>query len=202
MRFPKAYSGVKKIFIAMILTLVAAVLGVTASVLLALPGASEANSGLALAAGGIGIGLAVVTLVALVLEFVGLLQGGQDSHMLKLGLWFVIISLVLVAVTIILQFVPNTGTAVSIMNAAEDVLGTLVNFCIGEFYNEGIQAVYDMVDNWNRDYLKDCKCSDRNLMDRMLSTFPRKLPVVKRVGRRNVKSVIEECDAYRRKVRR
>ena len=71
MRFPKAYSGVKKIFIAMILTLVAAVLGVTASVLLALPGASEANSGLALAAGGIGIGLAVVTLVALVLEFVG-----------------------------------------------------------------------------------------------------------------------------------
>ena len=58
------------------------------------------------------------------------------------------------------------------------------------------------VDNWNRDYLKECKCSDRNLMNRMLSTFPRKLPVVKRVGRRNVKTVIEECDAYRRKIRR
>ena len=44
--------------------------------------------------------------------------------------------------------------------------------------------------------------ADRNLMDRMLSTFPRKLPVVKRVGRRNVKSVIEESDAYRRKIKR
>ena len=78
----------------------------------------------------------------------------------------------------------------------------VLDVLIGEFYNEGIQAVYDMVDNWNVDYLKDCKCSDRNLMDRMLSTFPRKLPVVKRVGRRNVKSVIEESDAYRRKIKR
>ena len=90
------------------------------------------------------------------------------------------------------------GCNIAVLSSNTIVLDVLV----GEFYNEGIQAVYDMVDNWNRDYLKDCKCSDRNLMDRMLSTFPRKLPVVKRVGRRNVKSVIEECDAYRRKVRR
>ena len=90
------------------------------------------------------------------------------------------------------------GCNIAVMSSNTIVLDVLV----GEFYNEGIQAVYDMVDNWNRDYLKDCKCSDRNLMDRMLQTFPRKLPVVKRVGRRNVKSVIEESDEYRRKVRR
>lgn len=90
------------------------------------------------------------------------------------------------------------GCNIAVMSSNTIVLDVLV----GEFYNEGIQAVYDMVDNWNRDYLKECKCSDRNLMNRMLSTFPRKLPVVKRVGRRNVKSVIEECDAYRRKIRR
>ena len=90
------------------------------------------------------------------------------------------------------------GCNIAVMSSNTIVLDVL----IGEFYNEGIQAVYDMVDNWNRDYLKDCKCSDRNLMDRMLQTFPRKLPVVKRVGRRNVKSVIEESDEFRRKVRR
>ena len=90
------------------------------------------------------------------------------------------------------------GCNIAVMSSNTIVLDVLV----GEFYNEGIQAVFDMVDNWNRDYLADCKCSDRNLMNRMLKTFPRKLPVVKRVGRRNVKSVIEESDEYRRKVRR
>ena len=90
------------------------------------------------------------------------------------------------------------GCNIAVMSSNTIVLDVL----IGEFYNEGIQAVYDMVDNWNVDYLRNCKCSDRNLMDRMLSTFPRKLPVVKRVGRRNVKSVIEESDAYRRKIKR
>ena len=90
------------------------------------------------------------------------------------------------------------GCNIAVMSNDTIVLDVL----IGEFYNEGIQAVYDMVDNWNIDYLKDCKCSDRNLMNRMLDMFPRKLPVVKRVGRRNVKSVIEESDAYRRKLKR
>ncbi len=90
------------------------------------------------------------------------------------------------------------GCNIAVLSSNTIVLDVLV----GEFYNEGIQAVFDMVDNWNRDYLKTCKCSDRNLLDRMLSAFPRKLPVVKRVGRRNVKAVIEESDEYRRKVRR
>ena len=90
------------------------------------------------------------------------------------------------------------GCNIAVMANNTIVLDVLV----GEFYNEGIQAVYDMVDNWNIDYLRTCKCSDRNLMDRMLDAFPRKLPVVKRVGRRNVKAVIEESDEYRRKIRR
>jgi len=90
------------------------------------------------------------------------------------------------------------GCNIAVMSSNTIVLDVLV----GEFYNEGIQAVFDMVDNWNVEYLRDCKCSDRNLLDRMLATFPRKLPMVKRVGRRNVKSVIEESDTYRRKVRR
>ena len=90
------------------------------------------------------------------------------------------------------------GCNIAVMSNDTIVLDVL----IGEFYNEGIQAVYDMVDNWNIDYLQDCKCSDRNLMNRMLDMFPRKLPVVKKVGRRNVKSVIEESDAYRRKLKR
>ena len=90
------------------------------------------------------------------------------------------------------------GCNIAVMSSDTIVLDVL----IGEFYNEGIQAVYDMADNWNYDYLRTCKCSDRNLMDRMLDTFPRKLPVVKRVGRRNVKAVIEESDAYRRKLKR
>lgn len=69
-----------------------------------------------------------------------------------------------------------------------------------EFYNEGIQAVYDMIDNWDRKSLETNKCSDRNLMDTMLRTFPKKLPVVKRVTRSNMKEVIQESEDYRKKV--
>ena len=90
------------------------------------------------------------------------------------------------------------GCNVAVMASNTIVLDVLV----GEFYNEGIQAVFDMVDNWDRSYLETHKCSDRNLMDRMLAAYPKKLPVVKRVGRRNVKRTIEESEAYRKKFRR
>lgn len=67
-----------------------------------------------------------------------------------------------------------------------------------EFYSEGIEAVYEMVDNWDRERLESRPCSDRHLMDAMLRTFPKKLPAVARVGRGNVDEIVEKSEAYRR----
>lgn len=85
-------------------------------------------------------------------------------------------------------------------------VAVMCNDCIvnsvlaAEFYDKGIESVFEMVDNWNRKYLKSCNCADRNLMDEMLRRFPRKLPIVKRVDRRNADEIVAESNEYRMKV--
>lgn len=69
-----------------------------------------------------------------------------------------------------------------------------------EFYDKGIESVFDMIDNWDRKKLEERPCSDRNLMNEMLRRFPKKLPNVKRVDRHNVDDVVAESEAYRKKV--
>ncbi|MCQ2053007.1 MAG: hypothetical protein MJZ03_03630 [archaeon] len=87
------------------------------------------------------------------------------------------------------------GCNVAVVSSNTIVLDVLV----GEFYNEGIQAVADIINNWNKDYLKSCKCSDRNLMDRMLEIFPAKLPIVKIVDDYNVDAIARDSEMYRKK---
>lgn len=70
-----------------------------------------------------------------------------------------------------------------------------------EFYDYGIDSVFDLVENWNKDYLSTRTCSDRNLMDTMLAQCKKKLPVVKRVTRDNLDELTEESMTYRRKMR-
>ncbi len=76
---------------------------------------------------------------------------------------------------------------------------TVAAVLAAEFYNTGIQGVFDLVDNWDREYLRTASCPDRNLMDRMLALNPRKLPEVYRVTRKNVGEISARSDAFRRK---
>lgn len=71
---------------------------------------------------------------------------------------------------------------------------------VAEFYSTGIEGVFELVDNWSRDYLKTADCPDRSLMDRMLANNPRSLPKVYRVTRDNAGEVAAESDAYRRRL--
>lgn len=76
---------------------------------------------------------------------------------------------------------------------------TVVAVLAAEFYSTGIQGVFDLVDNWNRDYLKNADCPDRNLMDRMLALNPRKLPEVYRITHGNVGDVAAKSNAFRKR---
>lgn len=69
-----------------------------------------------------------------------------------------------------------------------------------EFYNGGIESVYDMIDNWNIDALKERPCADRNLMNRFLAQFPEKLPEVYRVDDDNLMDVTIKSAAYRKRI--
>ncbi len=68
------------------------------------------------------------------------------------------------------------------------------------FYDRGIEALLDLIANWNRPYLKKCDFPDRHLLDKMLAAHPRKLPEVYAVDRHNVDEIAEKSDAYRKKL--
>lgn len=78
---------------------------------------------------------------------------------------------------------------------------TAVAVLTSEFYSEGIEAVFSLVESWDREKLKSYPCADRHLMDAMLKANPRSLPVIRRVGRKNLKEITQESVAFRRKMR-
>ncbi len=55
---------------------------------------------------------------------------------------------------------------------------TVIAILATEFYDHGIESVYDMVENWDRKSLQNRPFVCRNLMDKFLSEHPKKLPKV------------------------
>ncbi|MDR0309862.1 MAG: hypothetical protein LBH88_03805 [Candidatus Methanoplasma sp.] len=73
---------------------------------------------------------------------------------------------------------------------------------VQEFYNEGIEAVFDLVENWNRETLKKKDFPDPYLMSAMLESNPKKLPEVHIVNRDNAEEIAQKSEAYRKKILR
>ncbi|MCL2148131.1 MAG: hypothetical protein FWH47_02205 [Methanomassiliicoccaceae archaeon] len=71
-----------------------------------------------------------------------------------------------------------------------------------EFYNEGIEAVFDLVGDWTRERLERKDFSDPYLMKAMLASNPKKLPEVHIVTRDNTDEIAKKSDAYRKKLLR
>jgi len=74
---------------------------------------------------------------------------------------------------------------------------TVAAVLVQEFYNEGIEAVFDLVENWNRETLEKKDFPDPYLMSAMLAANPKKLPEVYVVDRDNVDGVAKKSDRYR-----
>lgn len=95
------------------------------------------------------------------------------------------------------------GDAEAIKNCNVAVIGdteTPLVALAAEFYDYGIDSVFDMADNWNKEYIDKRICSDRNVINTLLEQSKKKLPTVVRVTRDNVKDVIEQSLAYRKKM--
>jgi len=73
---------------------------------------------------------------------------------------------------------------------------------VQEFYNEGIEAVFDLVENWNMETLKKKDFPDPYLMKAMLASNPKKLPEVHIVNKNNVNDIAKKSDNYRKKLLR
>jgi predicted HAD superfamily phosphohydrolase len=88
------------------------------------------------------------------------------------------------------------GSNVAVM-APNSIIAALI---VSEFYANGTEGVYSMIDSWDRDKLLKRGCSDRHLTDAMLRAFPSKLPSAVIVDDDNVDDVIKESERYRRKL--
>ena len=85
------------------------------------------------------------------------------------------------------------GCNIAVMSQDCTVAAVLVQ----EFYNEGIEAVFSLVENWNRESLMKGDYSDPYLMKAMLDANPKKLPEVHIVKRQNMKEIARKSDMYR-----
>ena len=104
MKFPHAYKGVKKLFIAEILGVIMAVLMITAAVLVAI---GLKNEPALLAGGTVGLVGSIILIVMFVLQLVGLIQGGKDEPLIKIALFFTLAAIVLSLVATILASFPD-----------------------------------------------------------------------------------------------
>ncbi|MDD3398121.1 MAG: hypothetical protein PHW93_00775 [Candidatus Methanomethylophilaceae archaeon] len=76
----------------------------------------------------------------------------------------------------------------------------VVSVLAAAFYNGGLEAVYDLVDAWDRESLEKTDFPDRYLLKEMLHVFPEELPPVIRVDRHNVDDVAFRSELYRMKL--
>ncbi|HKM13617.1 MAG TPA: hypothetical protein VJY42_01685 [Candidatus Methanomethylophilaceae archaeon] len=88
------------------------------------------------------------------------------------------------------------GSNVAVLSNDCTVAGVLLQ----EFYNGGIEAVLELVNNWDRKSLKNRSFSDPHLIEAMLAANPKKLPEVFAVNRQNVDEITKKSVAYRKRI--
>ncbi|MCL2296069.1 MAG: hypothetical protein FWC29_03180 [Methanomassiliicoccaceae archaeon] len=79
---------------------------------------------------------------------------------------------------------------------------TVAAVLVQEFYNEGIEAVLDLVENWDRKTLEKKDFPDPYLMSAMLASNPKKLPEVHIVNKDNADEIAKKSTDYRKKLLR
>lgn len=88
------------------------------------------------------------------------------------------------------------GANVAVLSKKPIVATVLVT----EFYNGGIESVYNLINNWTKEGLQTVPCADRNLMNRMLEEFPKKLPEVYIVEEDNINDIVTTSAEYRKHI--
>ena len=126
MRFPNALKAVKKLFIAEIISIAAALVAVTSAILLAIPNTGLTGAGLAL-------GGAIAMIAVFVLQLIAMIQGGKDAEGFRTALWVTLIAIAVSITSAVLQSIEATKgltILISVMNAFVSVAGVLVIYIV------------------------------------------------------------------------
>ena len=106
MRFPNAYRGVKKIWLAEMLMLLAAIVGIIMVIVMAANGTMVGediviNEGVKTPIAVLGIVTAVIALVAFILNLIGLINANNDDSAFRIALLVTILGIVVSAISAI-----------------------------------------------------------------------------------------------------
>ena len=113
MRFPSAHAGVKKLFIAEILSIVFAVIALVAAILASIALNNGGEGPLANTAAIIALAGGIVSIVAFVIQLIGLRQANHDHGAFGIAFWITIAALVIQIVASILTSVLTGGKAIT-----------------------------------------------------------------------------------------
>jgi uncharacterized protein with PQ loop repeat len=151
MRFPNAAAGVKKIFTAEILSLIAGFATVLASIggLLAVAAATAADSdsdaaaAAGLAGAGVfaifGIAAAILLVIAFILQLVGINKAKADEPAFKTALIFIFVG---IAATLVGGFI-NNDTVKTIF----DIISSVASLCVTLYIIQGIKNLADRLND-------------------------------------------------------
>ena len=138
MKFTNAFEGVKKIFAAEILALIASVCGTIA---LALPvvalvaAANQSGGGTAASLGGlvvVGIATVVLSIIAFIFKLIGVNKASKDEPAFKIAFYMILAG---IAVSILTGIFSSNSTVSSIMSA----IGEIVNLAVTVYIIQGIK---------------------------------------------------------------
>lgn len=138
MKFTNAFEGVKKIFAAEILALIASVCGTIA---LALPvvalvaAANQSGGGTAASLGGlvvVGIATVVLSIIAFIFKLIGVNKASKDEPAFKIAFYMILAGIV---VSVLTGIFSSNSTVSSIMTA----LGEIVNLAVTVYIIQGIK---------------------------------------------------------------
>ena len=105
MKFPHAYKGVKKLFLAEVFAIIVAVLSI---VVASLAKAAQTNGAVAATAGTMGLVAGILLILIFIFQLVGLHQAGKDEMLIQYAFCITILSIILSLVGTILGSITQT----------------------------------------------------------------------------------------------
>ena len=122
MQFPNAFKGVGKIFLAQVLVLVADVVAIVVNSMYTAQG-NAVNGVIA----GLGVAVMIITIIAFILNLLGLIDAKKDEGAFGTALFIVIAGIVLSCISV---FFPSDGTAAEVFKQLSNICEVLVTFYV------------------------------------------------------------------------
>ena len=143
MKFPRAYKGVKKVFIGELLEIVSAIAALVSSVLAALVTEGKLPEVVAAAVAGVALAAGIIAIIAFIIQMIGLFQAGFDENSFRTAFWTVLFTIALSIASVILSSFPVTKIAADVV----DTLITVLRLFVVLFILNGIVVLAQRLNN-------------------------------------------------------